>query len=67
MTLKEPNMNNPRRNRGFRGYTTVISSEGAEYNSNGIYFSSGMIQYARRRPENNLIPVLKIVCQDVSL
>jgi hypothetical protein len=61
MALKEPNMNNPRRNRGFSNHNTVISSEGAEYNSIGIYFSYGMIQYARRRPENNLIPMLKIV------
>ena len=41
--LKEPYMNNPRRNRGFRCHTTILSSEGAEYVSYGKYFSSILI------------------------
>ena len=45
--LKEPYMNNPRRNRGFGSHTTIISSERAEYISYGKYISSGMIPYSR--------------------
>jgi hypothetical protein len=31
MALKEPYMNNPRRQPGVKKHTTIISSEGAEY------------------------------------
>jgi len=47
MALKEPKMNNLRRNRRFRSHTAIISSEGAEYISYGKYFSSGMIQHSK--------------------
>jgi hypothetical protein len=46
--LKEPNMNNPRRQPGVEQLLIFNSSEGAEYNCYGKNFSLTVIPYSRR-------------------